>query len=268
MAFRIYVDESGTHGNEWLIIGMLFVPAHAALHNDLCQTKDRHDYLNKSPKHSAKYKEVHLAHCRSPRDVLVCKEWIDVFLRHTCYYRSVVVDWSIWESRYFGNAFDPEALNRRRAYKKWAEMLLHPELKSPTNGLKIFNAELYLDKLKIMYGYDVLSHLQDRFTENYRGGSPYIEKFQHTDSKADANQCLQLCDLLTGCLYQSLVPSNKDAKRLIAAHLEEAVRPLGVTRLASGFWEQFDPKTLNNHFPKFSAWFWRPNDGKKRGKKK
>jgi hypothetical protein len=38
---------------------------------------------------------------------------------------------------YFGDPFEPDALKKRRAYKKWAEMLLHPELKTPTFGSPI-----------------------------------------------------------------------------------------------------------------------------------
>jgi hypothetical protein len=109
---------------------MLFVPEHGALHSELCDAKNRHSYFNQSPKHSAKYKETHLADFRSPRDVVVGKEWIDLFIKHSCYYRSIVIDWSIWDGKYFGDPFEAEALKKRRAYKKWAEMLLHPELKS------------------------------------------------------------------------------------------------------------------------------------------
>ena len=89
-------------------------------------------------------------------------------------------------------------------------MLLHPELKGMGGRPSITNAIFYLDRLRIMYGYDVISHLEDRFTRNYEGQSSYISTFQHADSWKDANQGLQLCDLLTGCLYQELNPSTKD----------------------------------------------------------
>ena len=52
MNFRIYIDESGTHSSDWLIIGMLFVPEHGVLHAELCDVKDRHSYFNRSPKSS------------------------------------------------------------------------------------------------------------------------------------------------------------------------------------------------------------------------
>jgi hypothetical protein len=53
MPYRIYVDESGTHSDHWLIIGMLFVPDHGPLHSALCKVKDDHGYLNTSPKQHA-----------------------------------------------------------------------------------------------------------------------------------------------------------------------------------------------------------------------
>lgn len=267
MPYRIYADESGTHDQRWLIIGMLFVPDHGLLHSELCAVKEKRKYFNASPKRSARYKETHLAEFRHGRDVAVGKDWVDIFLKDRCYYRSIVVDWSIWQPGYFGDAFDPEALQKRRAYKKWAEMLLHPELKSPRYGQPIYHARFFLDKLKILYGYDVLEHLEDRFTKNYRGESPYIETFEHTDSWRDANQCLQLCDLLTGCLYQHLTPAARAEKQEMREYLAIQVAPLGI-QMNAGFWKGYDPSTLTRHFPKFSAWFWRPLDRKERRKKR
>lgn len=267
MAFRIYVDESGTHADAWFMIGMLFVPSHGALHAALCDVKDRRQYFNRSPKFTAKYKETHLSQFRSPRDAAVAQDWIDEFVAHDCYYRAIVIDWSIWDGSYFGTPFEPRALQERRAYKKWAEMLLHPELKGLHSGRPIVQAELYLDRLRILYGYDVLDHLRERFTSNYLGATPHIQSFQHADSRRDANQCLQLCDLLTGCLYQSLVPSAKLEKQAPLLHLSQKLLAFNVLRMSPQFWKQYDPRTLNKHFPKFSAWFWRPTK-EKRGRKR
>lgn len=269
MGFRIYVDESGTHGNDWLIIGMLFVPNHGRLHSALCKVKDEVGYPNRSPKKRAKYKEIHLVDFKSPRDVRVGKRWIDEFLAHDCYYRCVVVDWSCWDGSFFGGPFEPRALQKRRAYKKWAEMLLQQEVSRPDGTPMFTHAKLYLDKLRIMYGYDVIDHLKSRFTSAYRGNSPYISEFQHTDSYKDANQCLQLCDLLTGCMYQELVPSKRKEKQEMRAYLESSLQKVGVKRLAASFWRQYHKKTLRDHFPKFSAWFWEPSSKGKRklGKK-
>ena len=148
-------------------------------------------------------------------------------------------------------------------------MLLQGELRDAEGRARILNATFYLDELRIMYGYDVVDSLKDRFTRNYEGQNPYIAEFKHADSKKDANQCLQLCDLLTGCLYQSLVPAAKEAKTAVRNHLELSLKPLGVKQMSPGFWRQYDPSTLTRHFEKFSAWFWRPNKDKKgRGKQK
>lgn len=258
MGFRIYIDESGTHSQEWLVIGALFVPDHGALHADLCKVKDSIAYLNASPKISAKYKEIHLTGFRSQRDVDVAKGWLDAFMLHQCYFRCVVVDWSIWDGKYFGSAFEAESLKKRRAYKKWAEMLLHPELKNPVGGIPIYDAQLYLDRLRILLGYDVIPELEERFTRNYDGAEPYIKSFQHTDSKADANQCLQLCDLLTGCVYQSLVPSKSVEKLAAKDYLAKLLEPHKVKNLSPSFWKGYASNSLNRHFPKFSEWFWRP----------
>jgi len=256
--FRIYADESGTHSDEWLIIGMLFVPDHGALHSALCRAKVETGYFNGSQKKTARYKEVHLTEFRSPRDVELGKKCVDLFVAHECYYRCVVVDWSCWDSKYFGGPFEPESLKERKAYKKWAEMLLQVEVKLPDGSPRFYHAKFYLDRLRILYGYDVLDHLRIRFTEQYHGESPYIDVFQHTDSWKDANQCLQLCDLLTGCQYQSLVPARSQEKRDMRAYLDETIAKFGVKKNSPSFWRQYASNTLNKHFPKFSAWFWQP----------
>jgi hypothetical protein len=269
MAFRIYVDESGTHSPEWLVIGMLFVPDHGPLHSDLIRVKEDREYFNRKPKRKARYKETHLTEFRSERDVLVARDWIDLFIKHDCYFRSVVIDWSIWNGSYFGDPFEPADLKKRRAYKKWAEMPLHPELKEPLGSERIKNAKLYLDRLRIMYGYDVIDHLRDRFTHGYEGATPYISEFQHTESWKDANQCLQLCDILTGCQYQALNPAASRHKQASWRHLESALRPCGVDRLDAGYWRQYSGGSLRTKCPKYSAWFWKPTpQGKKKGVKK
>jgi len=255
---RIYIDESGTNSDEWLVIGMLFVPNHGPLHAALCDVKNKIGYFNKSPKRNARHKETHLSEFRSNRDVQVAENWVDVFLTYDCYFRSVVIDWSLWNGKYFGDAFEADALKRRRAYKKWAEMLIQPELRDSEGEPRFYHAKLYLDKLTALRGYDVLDHLQNRFTENYHGESPFIDSFQHADSWRDANQCLQLCDLLTGSIYQKLVPSTNEFKLAASACVETKLAPFGVERLDGRFWRQFAQTTLRQRFPKFSEWFWRP----------
>lgn len=243
---RIYVDESGTHGGGWLIIGMLFVPDHGLLHSELLRVKDQVGYHNASPRHDAKYKETHLSEFKSQRDVDVASGWIDSFLGHSCFFRSIVVDWSIWEGKHFGTPFEADALKKRRAYKKWAEMLLHPE------SLEFRDrASLYLDRLRIAHHYDVLDHLKMRF-------SGLIQEFQETDSAKDANQCLQLCDLLTGGVYQSLVPAPNVHKRGATDYLYGKLTAYGVKERGPVFWRGYHKNTLRQHFPKFSEWFWKP----------
>jgi hypothetical protein len=252
---RIYADESGTHGNGWLIIGMLFVPDHGQLHSDLCKAKDTKSYFN-TGRGKARYKELHFANLKSARDAEVSELWIDSFLGSASVFRSVVVDWSIFDPKHFGDPFEPTALKQRRAYKKWAELLLQPELATITN------ASFYLDRLRLMYGYDVIGSLKDRFQRDQYGESlrrPRIKEFQATESWKDANQCLQLCDLLVGCVYQSLKSGKNPVKRRVMEYLFEKLQAHGVKGRASGYWRGYGPH-VRRHFPKFSEWFWRPTD--------
>lgn len=261
MAYRIYIDESSTHaGSEWLLIGMLFVPNHGALHNALAQAKEDESYFNTRPDRTARYRELHFADVASAKDVRVGKKWIDEFLLHPCHFRCLVFEWAMWDGSHFGDPFEPDALKKRRAYKKWCELLLQPELSSPLDERPIRGAELYLDRLRITYGYDVIDHLRERFSPSpeYRGTTPYITKFQHTASWRDANQCLQLADLLLGCLKQELMPSTNARKDELRRYLAERLEPVGVRHLGAGFWRQYHPKTLREKLQKYSAWFWQP----------
>jgi hypothetical protein len=257
---RIYIDESGTHGKQWLVIGMLFVPDHGPLHSALCDAKDNIGYFNTSPKYSAKYKEIHLTKFKSQRDLDVAERWIDLFLIHNCYFRSMAIDWSLWDGKYFGDPFEAESMKQRRAYKKWAEMLIQPELRTSEGEPRFYHAKLYLDHLQALRGYDILDHLQSRFTANYFGHSPFIDSFQHTDSWKDANQCLQLCDLLTGCIFQRLIPSTNGFKLGARDYLEKALAAHRVEQLGPRFWRQFSANTLTKQFPKFSIQCWKPID--------
>lgn len=257
---RIYIDEAGTNSDEWLVIGVLVVPDHAALHNSLVAVKTGLGYFNTSPKKKNKLRETHLAQFRRKSDLAVAEQWIEQFIAHGCYYRCIVVDWTNWDGKYFGDPFEADALKKRRAYKKWLEMLLHPEVK------KHRDADLYLNKLRICHGYEVVGEIEKRFTEQYDGGSPWIRSFQHADSSRDAHQCLQLCDLITGCVYQSLTPSGNEYKLGARRFLYKKLESAGVKSSDPSYWRGFHKSSLGTHFAKFSEWFWTPTpSGKGRG---
>lgn len=249
---RLYIDEAGTHGGRWLVIGVLVVPDHAALHNALVRIKKAHGYFNTNPKLKNRLRETHLAKFKRQTDLEVAKEWLEQFIAHGCYYRCIVVDWDIWDGSKFGDPFEADSLRKRRAYKKWLEMLLHPEVKKHTR------AELFLDNLVICHGYEILQEIQTRFTSNYEGGVPWIKSFQHTDSSKDSHQCLQLCDLITGCVYQSLVPSSNKYKLGAKEYSYKLLVGVGVKSADLGYWRGFDKSSLEKHFAKFSEWFWTP----------
>lgn len=250
------MDESGTHDEKWLVIGALFVPDHGPLHSALCKVKEDIQYFNQSTKRSSRYKETHLADFRSPRDVKVGRAWVDEFVASNCFYRAVIVDWSIWDGSHHGQWWEKDSLKKRRAYKKWAEMLLSPEV---SEG-KVRSADLLLDRLKAIGNYDVLEHLKERFATKNIGGLQCIQKYQHTDSWMDAHQCLQLCDLLTGCLYQHLVPASSPEKTEMRMYLQTALAPLNVKHMGASFWKGFTGTSLRRHLPRYSAWFWKPTE--------
>ena len=239
-----------------MVIGMLFVPDHGPLHSNLVAVKEDAGYFNKTAK-KARYKETHLTKFKSDRDVAVAKGWIDVFAKHGCYFRSIVIDWSRWDGRHFGDPFDPDALKRRRAYKKWAEMLLQPEVAD------FRNATLYLDRLRILYGYDILEHLRMRFEPKQKRWRPPIETFQLSDSWTDAMQCLQLADLLSGAVSQRLTPSSNPHKLAVMEYVYSTLKPYR----PDSVWGPYE-KNIIHRAPKISEWFWRPDPHRKPPRKR
>lgn len=235
---------------------MLFVRAHGPLHAELLATKQRLAYLNTGAK-SARFAEFSLKHCRNPKAASVGKAFADAFIKHDCYFRSLAFDWSQWHGKYFGKPFDADALKKRRAYKKWCELLIHGE----TQNLN--HSDLYLDELRIVRQYDVLNELQLRFTKNYKGDTPWIRKFVHAKSWQDEHQCLQLCDLLTGAVYRALAGADGHAKEVVT-HLETTLlqfpSPKPIKLGHESYWRGFHKSTLTQHFPKFSQWIWTPSD--------
>ncbi len=257
---HIYVDEAGTHDDApWLVIGMLFVKQHGRLHSSLLKVQEEEKHFNAKANRAARYAEFSLKKCRGPgKRVEVGKRFAEEFVKHDCYFRSFVLDWSIWDSSKFGNPFESQALKKRRAYKKWCELLLHHE------RFNLCNTDLYLDELRIVREYDVLDDLKMRFTDNYAGTSPWIRRFIHAKSWHDEQQCLQLCDLLTGGIYRSLCTERSTGSSIVVEHLGSVLEqfPTGKKiRLGDHkYWKQFHKKTLTKHFPKFSQWHWLPSD--------
>jgi hypothetical protein len=146
---RIVLDESGTHSEEFLVIGILVIPNPEQLIQKLSSIKEKYSYYN-TGKNNARYKKIHYKEILTARDRDVAKEWIDEFTKYQCWYRCIVIDWSIWDPSHFGGPFESAELKKRRAYKKWAEMLIHPEVRTQTG------VWLKLDNLTACHKYEVI----------------------------------------------------------------------------------------------------------------
>ena len=257
MVSNIYLDESGTHeGSEWTVIGMLFVEEHGQLHSSLLRTKKDISYLNRNPKRKAKYGEFSMKGCRNAKSADVGKGFVDSFIKFDCYFRAIVLDNSIWQGKYFGDPFQSDALKKRRAYKKWCEMVIQREKH------KLSEATLHLDELRMVKDYDILEALKERFTYNYKGEKPWIRRFVHAKSWRDELQCLQLADLLCGAVYRKLNNQASEHQGIVIDYLDEKLAgypgPKKICLGEDSYWRGFHPNTLTKHFPKFSQWHWKP----------
>lgn len=263
------MDESYDRHGKFLLIGALFVPQDASLNPPIHEIKERERYFAR-PERRDTWKEFSFKAAKHPRDIRVGKSMLDLFHDHDCWMRVIVIDWSIFDPSYFGNPFEDDSVRERKAYKKWAELLLQPELRERPGG------DLFMDRLARINGYDVASHLWDRFVSDpeTEGRQPRLARLQMVRSHSDEHQGLQLCDLLIGSVTHALVPGSGGnickRKCEVTDYALERLRPLGVESFEPRFWRQYSKTTLREHQSKFSLWYWQPDEqlARERRKKK
>jgi len=57
---------------------------------------------------------------------------------------------------------------------------------------------------------------------------------------------------------------TKQAKLQVRDYLAQSLAVFGVREFRPEFWKGYARSTLRQHFPKYSAWFWKPTEeGKK-----
>ena len=231
----VYFDESYDNARQYLLYGALFVPAESTLHRRFLEVRRELSF----------HPEVKYTKCRNPRAVKVYKCVVDAFIEDQAYFRCIVVDQHKFDYSGFARPDEPRALAKARSYKKFAEMLLHPNIRGITNAV------LLADALTRCHGDQFLERIGERF--NPPGGIPTFRHLAEVSSKIEEYQCLQVCDLLLGCVLNNLKPPENRFKTAIREYL---CSRLNLPNLLYSTWKDVPLREVRAPTTKFNVWYW------------
>jgi hypothetical protein len=244
----IYFDESYDNNHKYLLLGALFNPHPKFLHRELNELRKKYSYKE----------EIKYNNCTNDFRLKLYKEAIDIFFKSTSYFRCVVVDQQILDLDCFGRKDESNAIKMARAYKKFAELLISH------NADDIYNGVLLTDELKRCKGDKFIELMQQDFCKIdgkhcNDGDKPTLKHI--ADIKSDLNhyQVGQINDLLLGCVLNNLIPTSKEYKNKLREHL---VVKTGVDSLLPDYWNKYSKKYVEEYYPKYNIWYWKPNNQK------
>lgn len=231
----IYFDESYDNDHHYLLYGALFVPSTSNLHQRIDEIRRKHDFD----------REIKYTRCKNPSTLRVYKNVIDAFIEDDAYFRCVVVDQYGFDYSRFGRVDETLALKKARAYKKFAEMLLTP------NVSRLTDAVFIADNLTRCRGDEFLERIAQCF--NVRGRKKTFRHLTEVPSKLNQYQCLQVCDLLLGCVLNNLKPTQKATKNDVRSYLCNKLR---VESFLLSEWAHVGRAEASKHTTKFNVWYW------------
>lgn len=221
------------------------------MHRRIGQIKRQANY--RAPDGSLR--EIKYNRCKTEYDFAVARDMVDMFMESTSWYRCIAIEQALINLKHFGKAYEPQKIKQARLYKKFCELLIGHNAKG------ISNATLLADKMTRCTGDRFVAVMEECFGRPGEGwcrdkAEPVLKHIDEVDSALEQYQTLQLCDLLTGCVLNALVPTANPWKTAIRQHLAGV---LGVQDLLPATWRDCSRRRLEQCHPRFSVWYWRPN---------
>ena len=246
----IYFDESYDYQHKYLILGALFNPHSKFLHRELKDIKKKYKfyYSDGKPK-EIKYRDVLTDYHHK-----VASAAIASFAKSTSWFRCIVIEQSKVNYDYFGSRSDPLKMKKARAYKKYAEMLIGYNTQDIVNGVLLCdnlsrcNGDKFVEVMKESFSNPGINHSEDK-------SSPTLKEIKEVHSHVESYQVVQVCDLLTGCVLNSLVPAKNKYKNNIRKYLKATLK---IPSFDKTFWKKYPKWQLDVYYPKFNIWFWEP----------
>jgi hypothetical protein len=247
----IYFDESYDQGHRYLLLGTLYVPASRRLNKRLREIKDKHRAT--APHHT--FKELKYSRSNDRFTSAACRDAVDAFAKSSAFFRAVAIDTALpgfsWD--YFGTPSTPSALKRAYAYNKFAELLLRFNLRN------IHDAVLLADSLTRTSGDNFVQYIASTFgpsiSPDWTVQPAQLRHVQEVDTRLEAYQVGQICDILLGAILGDLVPPRSHNKLALIQHVKSV---LGTPSFGADFWRAYPKYIVDTKFPKFQVWHWRP----------
>jgi hypothetical protein len=250
----IYFDESYDNDHRYLILGALFNPHPKFLHRELLEMKRKYKFIN----NNGKALEIKYSNCNSLKRQAMNCEAIDIFMKSTSYFRAIVIDQSIMDLERFWNKNEPDKIKMARAYKKFAELLLSHNTENIYNGVLLTdelnrcNGDKFIEIMKQDFCRIDGKHCNDK-------QKPTLKEITDIKSHLQDYHVNQINDILMGSILNNLRPTTKDYKNNVREHL---IKCLAVTNLLPDSWNRYSKKVVEEYYPKYNIWYWKPISNK------
>jgi hypothetical protein len=94
---------------------------------------------------------------------------------------------------------------------------------------------------------------------------PTLKEITDIKSHVEDYHVNQINDILLGFILNNLKPTNKEYKNNVRDYL---VKKIGVKNLLPEFWNQYSKTFVEEYYPKFNIWYWKPiNNNQKTSEK-
>ncbi len=249
----IYFDESYDNEHRYLILGALFNPHPKFLHRELLEMKKKYNFIDKR----GKVLEIKYNNCNTKKREKMNCEAIDIFMKSTSYFRAIVIDQNIMDIDRFGRKSEDKKIKMARAYKKFAELLLAHNTENIYNGVLLTdeltrcNGDRFIEIMKQDFCIVGGQHCNDR-------NKPTLKEITDIKSHIEDYHVNQINDILMGSILNNLKPTTKEYKNNTRNHL---VKCLGVKNLLPKSWSRYSKSFVEEYYPKYNAWYWRPGNG-------
>lgn len=247
----IYFDESYDNEHRYLILGALFNPHPKFLHRELLEMKKKYGFIGRD----GKVLEIKYNNCKSQKREKMNCEAIDIFMKSTSYFRAIVIDQNVMDLDRFGKKSEDKKIKTARAYKKFAELLLSH------NTEDVYNGVLLTDELTRCNGDKFIEIMKQDFclvegrhcNDNHK---PTLKEITDIKSHLEDYHVNQINDILMGSILNNLKPTSKEYKNNVRNHL---IKSLGVNSLLPESWNKYSKKFVEEYYPKYNIWYWKPN---------
>jgi hypothetical protein len=251
----IYFDESYDNEHKYLLLGALFNPHPGFLHREWLEAKRDYNFISKS----GTSLELKYNNCTSKRRFEICCKAIDIFMKSTSYFRSIVINQEMLNLECFGRKDEMEKIKMARAYKKFAELLLSH------NTEDVYNGVLLTDELKRCRGDKFVEIMKNDFcTKNGKHcnnlNRPTLKHIMEIKSHVEEYHVNQINDILLGSILNNLIPTKKEYKNNLRNYL---IKQLGIKNLLPEFWNKYSKRYVEEYYSKFNIWYWKPGGNQK-----